>query len=314
MVPNAPYGFPPSQTRQSPACAQWSSGVLRFLLNNALLIGPDLLENLIHVFIHIHQYQYAVSANIEGKFLQFGVIPEDPPSLRSLWRGDSVEEIANDQYVRHIFEVNDSPTCAQNALSWKTTDDQTRFPGAICKVKNNLHINDYLELSLTAEEVTRKPQYLVKMLAKGGFALTIFVSNVCSVFSTINGTENLSHGNVKALAAEDVSSHVLELEWNYRLDTLVVSRGTTPDRNRILTQRVVLSLISAVYDPIGLIAPYAVEARLRLKDIWRLSGQQCDDNFPDHIVDKFVQWIDEITKLTEIKMIPRSCFDRHAGR
>ena len=115
-------------------------------------------------------------------------------------------------------------------------------------------------------------------------------------------------GNVKALAAEDESSHVLGLKWNYQFDTLVVSRGTSPDRYRTLTQRVVLSLVSAVHNPIGLVAPYTVKARLLLEDIWRLSGQQWDDNLPDHIAEKFLEWSDELTRLTEIT-IPRSYFE-----
>ena len=50
-------------------------------LNNALLTGPDLLQSLIHVLLRFRQYQHAVSADIEGMFLQVGVIPADQPSL-----------------------------------------------------------------------------------------------------------------------------------------------------------------------------------------------------------------------------------------
>ena len=55
------------------------------------------------------------------------------------------------------------------------------------------------------------------------------------------------------LLAEDENSHVSVLKWNHRLDALVVSRGTSPDLNRPVTQRVVLSLVSAIYDSIGLV-------------------------------------------------------------
>ena len=57
-------------------------------LNNALLTGPDLLQSLIHILIRCRQHKYAVSADIEGMFLQVGVIPKDQPSLRFLWRED----------------------------------------------------------------------------------------------------------------------------------------------------------------------------------------------------------------------------------
>ena len=49
-------------------------------LNNALLTGLDLLQNLIHVLIRFRHYQYAVSADIDGMFPEVGVIPQDQPS------------------------------------------------------------------------------------------------------------------------------------------------------------------------------------------------------------------------------------------
>ena len=123
--------------------------------------------------------------------------------------------------------------------------------------------------------------------------------------------ENPTNGNMKALAAEDDSSHVLGLEKNFRFDILVASRGTTPYRNRTVTQRFVLSLVSGVCDSLGIVASYTVKARLLLKKNWRLSGQEWNDNLPDHLVDKFVEWVDELPKLTE-KMIPRSYFGGQA--
>ena len=62
-----------------------------------------------------------------------------------------------------------------------------------------------------------------------------------------------------------------------------------------------------MYDPNGLVAPYTVTALLLLKDIWRLSGQQWDNNLPDDVSEKFLEWAAELPKLSEIT-IPRSYF------
>ena len=80
-----------------------------YSLNNALLTGPDLLQSLIHIVFRFRQYPNALSADIEGMFLQVGVIPKDQPSLRFLWREDQSTEVAVFQYVRHIFGAKDSP-------------------------------------------------------------------------------------------------------------------------------------------------------------------------------------------------------------
>ena len=50
-------------------------------LNNALLVGPDSHQSLVPILFRFRQYPHAESADIEGMFLQVGVIPEDTPSL-----------------------------------------------------------------------------------------------------------------------------------------------------------------------------------------------------------------------------------------
>ena len=56
-------------------------------LNKSLLVGPDLLQNHVFVLLRFRQHHFAVSADIEGRFLQVGVLPEDQPSLRFLKAG-----------------------------------------------------------------------------------------------------------------------------------------------------------------------------------------------------------------------------------
>ena len=101
--------------------------------------------------------------------------------------------------------------------------------------------------------------------------------------------------------------HVLGLKWDNNNDTLVVSRGINNTITKSLTQRLVLSLVSKVYDPIGLVTPFTVGARLILKDIWRVNGQSWDDELPKDTSDRFFAWCVELTRLAVIT-IPRSYF------
>ena len=157
----------------------------------------------------------------------------------------------------------------------------------------NFYLDDYLSSSLVAEEAAQKAKDLL-LLSLGGFELTKFVSNDQKILNQIElDSENQSNDG-KQLPTQDETSHVLGLKWNHKSDTLVVSRGTTPETQRTVTQRIVLSLVSAVYDPIGLLAPFTVKARFLLKDIWRLSGQKYDGVLPDDIVSKFTDWSSEL--------------------
>ena len=78
-------------------------------LNKTLLVGPDLLQNLLAVLMRFRQHQYAVLAGIEGMFLQVGVLPIDQLSLRFLWREDPTTDVVTYHYTRTISELVTRP-------------------------------------------------------------------------------------------------------------------------------------------------------------------------------------------------------------
>ena len=121
---------------------------------------------------------------------------------------------------------------------------------------------------------------LVHLLHLGGFKLTKFVSNVPDLADRIDGSAQSSEPKV-IVSSKEEPMHVLRFKWDHNNDGLVVSRGTNSNITKSLTQRLVLSLVSKVYDLIGLVAPFTVGARLILKDMRRVNGQSWDDELPE---------------------------------
>ena len=73
-------------------------------------------------------------------------------------------------------------------------------------------------------------------------------------------------------------------------DTLVESRGVNHELKISTTQQTKLSLVSSVFDLICLIAPCALKALLLMKKIWRIHGEQRDDELPIDIQKKLLVW------------------------
>ena len=114
-------------------------------LDKSLLTGPDLPQNLIHVLLRFLQHQFAVSADIEGMFLQVGVPDCDQPSLRFLWREDPTTNFVVCQYTRHIYGAKDSPTFANYALQRTAQDNVSQYPEAAIAVLESFYMGDYLD-------------------------------------------------------------------------------------------------------------------------------------------------------------------------
>ena len=233
-------------------------------------------------------------------------VPEcDQPTLRFLWRENPTNVVVY-QYTRYIFGIKDSPTCANYALQRTARDNVSRYPEATKAVLENFYMDDSLDSVESPERALKRSKELVHLLHLGGFKLTKFVSNVPNLADQIDGSTQSTEKKVIASSKEE-SSHVLGLKCDHNNDTLVVSRGTTSTVTKSLTQRLVLSLVSKVFDSIGLVAPFTVSARLLLKDIWRVSGQQWDKELTKDNVERFLEWSVELPKLAEIT-IPRSYF------
>ena len=80
--------------------------------------------------MRFREHKYGVSADIEGMFMQVGLLESDQHSLRLSWRADPTSDVSVFQYTRHIFGAKDFPTCANYALRRTAVDNQDRYPEA----------------------------------------------------------------------------------------------------------------------------------------------------------------------------------------
>ena len=135
----------------------------------------------------------------------------------------------------------------------------------------------------------------VHHLHLGGFKLNMFANNVRNMANQIVGSPQSTEPRVNASSVEE-SLRVLWLKWDHNKDTLFVSRVTCGTVTTSLTKRLELSLVSKVFGPIFLVAPFTVGARLRLIEIWRVRGQHLDEEQPKDTVEGFLEWSAELPK------------------
>ncbi len=276
-------------------------------LNKSLLTGRDLLQRLLYTIIRFRQHKIAVSADIEGMFLQVGVLEQEQPSLPFLWREDPTKNVEVYQYTRHIFGAKDSPTCANYALQRTAKDNRAAYPDAAQAVHEKFYMDDYLDSMETREEALNRCQDLVRSLCLGGFNLPKFISND---FGLLRQLSNQSEPNgTKALGTSEAesSSYIRGLKWDHQHDTLVVSRGIRFDVPTKVTQRIVLSSVAKVFDPLALVVPFTVGAPLFLEEIWRSQGQQWDDVLLQAPLDKFLKWTADLP-IIGAPIVPRAYF------
>ena len=151
-------------------------------------------------------------------------------------------------------------------------------------------MDGYLILSEYVTHAIKISRDFVSLLKLGGFNLTKCGSSADEITLAMNPEHcETSSSPIKELCnSTEQSLHDLGLKWDHVKDTLVASRGVNRPLDKTITQRIVLSFVSSVLDPVGVVAPYTVRARLLLKNISKISDQSWDDELPEDMRSKFL--------------------------
>ena len=94
-------------------------------------------------------------------------------------------------------------------------------------------------------------------------------------------------------------SSVLGLQWTVIDDSLQVCRGASKAGETPITQRKILSLVSLVFDPLGLFAPFSVHMRRLLKSTWTKNGQHWDNSVEPSEKEVFLKWKAQLPEVAE---------------
>ena len=94
-----------------------------YSLNNALLNGPELPQNLMRVFNRFRQYEYAVSVDIERMYLQVNwIFLQKTVSSFFCGGGTQLTNILCTSRCVPFSKQKILRTCANHAVEWKARD------------------------------------------------------------------------------------------------------------------------------------------------------------------------------------------------
>lgn len=271
-------------------------------LNKSLLQGPDLTNSLIGVLLRFRQEEVAFMADVESMFHQVRVPEKERDFLRFLWWPEGNLEADLEEYRLnvHLFGAVSSPSCANYALK-RTADDNMEFydEEVISTVHRNFYVDDCLRSVATEEKAIHMVKSLKELASKGGFNLTKFISSSRAVNSSIPEIDR-----AKVLKSLDLSNdkmpieRALGVEWCAEADAFQFNINI---KQRTITRRSILSVISSIYDPMGLIGPLILPARGILQELTRLK-LDWDDPVPKELEESWCEWIDGLQWLSEFKV------------
>lgn len=92
---------------------------------------------------------------------------------------------------------------------------------------------------------------------------------------------------------EDEATKTLGLFWKAKEDVMQYKFNNVPLCSQKVTKRIVLSEISKLFDPLGLISPIVITAKIRMQTIWQIKIGW-DEVLPDNITQFWLEYASNI--------------------
>ncbi|XP_033761542.1 uncharacterized protein LOC117343309 [Pecten maximus] len=273
-------------------------------LNQVLLSGPNLTNELLGILLRFRKDRVAFAADIEQMFYSFLVREDHRDYLRFFWYRNNNPNLELIEYRMraHVFGNSPSPAVANYGLK-KSVDSQDVDPTVKDLVERNFYVDDALASLPEEDEVISLIEKTQMALKKGGnLRLHKIVSNNPKVISAFP-VEDLGK-EVKSLRLEQdpLPTHrSLGLEWDMASDEfkfdIEVKTSNTP-----LTRRSMLSELNSIYDPLGFVAPVTIQGKILMREITK--GYNWDEPIEQDLEKKWKVFKETVRTLKDFK-VPR---------
>ena len=266
-------------------------------LNDCLQPGPPLLNDLPGILLRFRLHKYAITTDIEKAFLHVNLDQADRDATRFYWLSnvdDPESEFIVYRFKSVMFGATSSPFILNATLNKHLTQSTDQVSTDMLR---NLYVDDLASGTSDDDSAVNYYQDARDKMSPVGFNLRSWSSN--------------SPG-VQRLAAKDhvldtsPTKKVLGMLWNIPSDTLQFSFKQATSPPPLSTKREVLQETAKVFDPLGLLQPVTVAAKILIQELWK-EGIDWDEPLPPSLDQKWRAVAEEIGDATKLEF-PRRYF------
>ena len=165
----------------------------------------------------------------------------------------------------HVFGGVSSASCSNYSLKRTATYNADQYRQEAAEVvRSNFYVDDLLKSVDNLKTAMILVKNVVDMCKSGGFNLTKFFSNNRELLISILEDQRRNGVKNAKLIGDLPAEKALEIQWNIPDDSFTFNIQVN---RRPLTKRKMLSIISSIYDPLGLASPFFFEGRQLLQSL-----------------------------------------------
>ncbi|XP_058449021.1 uncharacterized protein LOC131428981 [Malaya genurostris] len=252
-------------------------------LNEALMVGPVVQEDLLSTVFRFRIHKYALVADIAKMYRMINMVESDHRLQRILWRDFSSEPIRTFELSTVTYGTSSAPYLATKSLQRLAENEAQRYPMASKILLKDFYVVDMLSDTDSIENGIKLYDELNQLLESAGFTLRKWSSNSSEILAVIPDSLKVDRTSLE-LDSTTATIKTLGLSWEPRSDNFRFSVPQWNDSTEI-NKRIILSNFARLFDPLGLVGPVVVQAKIFLQDLWK---QKC--SWMEPLIEELQHW------------------------
>lgn len=279
------------------ASAPTSTG---FSLNDVLLVGPTIQPELVRILLRFRSHEIAICADISKMYRRIEVAEEDRKWQLIVYRRPGDKKASVFQLNTVTYGTSSAPFLAVRCVV-ELAKTESQCPLAVEVLLRDMYVDNLISGSQSVVEAMKLFEQVNVVMEKGQMPMRKWYTNHPEVLKQI--PDDMQDTTLNINDSEIVKT--LGMIWIPASDQFTFKYEATESTD--ITKRNVLSQIAKIFDPLGLVAPVVVKAKMFMQYLCT-TKLDWDDNLTSEDQFEWLKFRDELTLLSEVK-IPRFIYN-----
>ena len=235
-------------------------------MNEILNKGPKLQQDLFDILLRFRMLRYVYTGDVEKMYRQLIINEKHQYYQLIWWRTIHAGKLECFKLNTVTYGTTAAPYLSVKCLQTLAQQNEHTHPLGSQVTKRDFYVDDPMSGSNNLEQAVQMQGQVIKMLNTAGLKLRKWCSNTPELLANVP-TEDIE---VKLDIVDGFECQIktLGITWLPDPDTIAI-RTIWEDKNRV-TKRSVLSDVAHIFDPIELVSPVVIVAKIFIQDLWRL--------------------------------------------
>lgn len=261
-------------------------------LNEIMMVGPTLQNTLLTTLLRFRCHRYGLTADIVKMYRQILVQPQERNLQLILWRDDSSKPIETYALNTVTYGTASAPYLAVRSLHYAAERYPHSYKIGKAIITNDFYVDDMITGSDDLQTLKLIKEEVTEILTHSNFTLSKWHSN-CSELGSIDA-------GIKEVQIDDGSTSTLGISWHPTDDVFRFEFRPNKSYSHN-TKRSILSLTSTLFDPMGLISPLIIKAKVLLQKLWIIKCDW-DESVPQEVDTAWNNIVADFHNLPQLKI------------